>query len=31
MFDYIILLNPVYVTLFWALVFSLNFGRKDAP
>lgn len=31
MFDYIILLNPVYVTLFWALVFSLNFGRADAP
>ncbi|HSV88087.1 MAG TPA: AraC family transcriptional regulator [Bacteroidales bacterium] len=31
MIDYIILLNPVYVTLFWALVFNFNSGRTDAP
>jgi len=31
MIDYIILLNPVYVTLFWALVFNFNTVRTDAP
>lgn len=31
MIDYIILLNPVYVTLFWALVFNFNTVRTDTP